>query len=61
MTKTVIILGMDSVNENRRYFASSFVIGWAHTQNDACKIKPRTKICKFILWYIYTHLIIYHV
>ena len=31
-----IILGMGSANERRRYIVTSFLIGWAHTQNDPC-------------------------
>ena len=30
----VIILGMDSANEGRRYFVMSCLTGWAHAQND---------------------------
>ena len=33
---SVIILGMGSANERRRYFVTSFLISWAHTQNDRC-------------------------
>ena len=29
-----IILGMGWANERRRYIVTSFLIGWAHTQND---------------------------
>ena len=29
-----IILGMGSANERWRYIVTSFLIGWAHTQND---------------------------
>ena len=31
-----IILGMGSNNERRRYYITSPLIGWAHTQNDPC-------------------------
>ena len=32
----VIILGMGSANERRRYFVTSSLVSWAHTQNDRC-------------------------
>ena len=31
-----IVLGMGSANERRRYFVTSSLIGWAHSQNDLC-------------------------
>ena len=47
----MIILGMDSANECRRYIVTSSLIGWAHIQND-----PYTwQIC-FRLIYIYSWL-----
>ena len=33
------ILGMDSANERRHYIATSFLIDWAHTQNDSCYLR----------------------
>ena len=30
-----IILSMDWANERRRYIVTSFLMGWAHTQNDS--------------------------
>ena len=30
----MIILGMGSANERRRYTVTSSLIGWAHTEND---------------------------
>ena len=33
-----IILGMGSANEKRRYIVTSFLIGWAHAQNDSCDL-----------------------
>ena len=32
--RTVIILGIGSTNERRRYNVTTSLIGWAHTQND---------------------------
>ena len=34
LVKTVIILGVSSANERRRYIVTSSLIGWTHTQND---------------------------
>ena len=31
----MIILGMRPANERRRYIATSYLTGWAHTQNHA--------------------------
>ena len=42
-----IFLWMCSANEGRRYIVTSFLIGWAHTQNDPCL---DFRCCWF--WYI---------
>ena len=36
--KSGIILWMRPANERRRYIVTSALIGWAHTQNDPCKL-----------------------
>ena len=33
---TGIILHMRLANERRRYIVTSYLIGWAHIQNDPC-------------------------
>ena len=44
----VIILGMCSANERRRYSVTSSLIGWAHTKNDPCRNDVITRYA----WYI---------
>ena len=36
--KAGVILGMCSASERRRYSVTSSLTGWAHTQNDPCKV-----------------------
>ena len=38
---------MDSANEMRLYYATSPLIGWAHTQDDSCNIISATRIAIF--------------
>ena len=44
LTDSMIILCMRPANERRRYSVTSSRIGWAHTQNDHCRL---------IVWFIY--------
>ena len=37
MERAGITLGMSSFNERRRNNVTTFIIGWAHTQNDSWK------------------------
>ena len=47
---TEIILCMLPADERRRYIVTSSLIGWAHTQNDACvNIQKREE---FLFWFV---------
>ena len=48
-----IILCMRTVNERRRYHATSSLIGWAHKQNDPSDIMYK---CDTVLEYLFIHI-----
>ena len=50
--KPGIILCMHPANERQRYNVKSSLIGWAHTQNDPCKLRMINSLPVFLYYKI---------
>ena len=44
LSRAGLLLWMGPANERRRYIVTSFLSGWAHTQNDPCMITPTATV-----------------